>query len=281
MLMAFNVRGRSFELETRTGPQQSRCYPLSVPVLSLKSDSEPALTRANGVYVVAMVLIGFLAGQVLALAMLLLFRAITGSTLTLTQIAHLSTAPWWAVVSQLLGIWMGMAMTVFIVQRQRPAFQWRSVFTFAVNDFQFILWGIGLQFLVIWIYYLVHAGGSNGPSHKLLGGSSGAGLVLVSLCTAVGAPIVEETFFRGVLVRGLRALVRLRSERATFVVVAVLDGALFAAAHAEWLQFPGLMAVGIVLASLFMWTRRLWPGIVVHMSFNTVAVIAVLASRGH
>jgi membrane protease YdiL (CAAX protease family) len=61
-----------------------------------------------------------------------------------------------------------------------------------------------------------------------------------------------------------------------------LSAALFAVAHAEPLQFAGLFVLGIVLATLVWRTKRLIPSIVTHMSFNGVAIAALVHQRsGH
>ena len=50
----------------------------------------------------------------------------------------------------------------------------------------------------------------------------------------------------------------------------------------EPLQFAGLFLLGIVLATLVWRTKRLVPSIVTHMSFNGVAIAALVSQRsGH
>jgi len=60
----------------------------------------------------------------------------------------------------------------------------------------------------------------------------------------------------------------------------VLDGLLFGLAHAEWEQFAGLAAFGMILAFVSYRTGRLGMNMVSHASFNLVAVVAVAYSRG-
>lgn len=99
-------------------------------------------------------------------------------------------------------------------------------------------------------------------------GSVAAAVVLFAVL-AVGAPLVEELFFRGLLLRSLLAR--------TWVPVAILgDAALFALAHFELVQFAGLAAFGVVLALLAWRTGRLAPCVSAHAAFNAVAVATAL-----
>ena len=104
--------------------------------------------------------------------------------------------------------------------------------------------------------------------------------------TVVGAPFFEELFFRGLLFKALARVctplgVGPSARRTAGLVVAVvLDGLLFGLAHGEWEQFAGLAAFGMVLAVISYRTGRLGLNMVTHASFNLVAVIAVVNSRG-
>ena len=101
---------------------------------------------------------------------------------------------------------------------------------------------------------------------------SPVGVVLLILIVVVGAPIVEELFFRGLLLRSLEN----RWGRAWAVALSSL---IFGAVHLEPLQFPALVAVGVILALLAVRTGRLGPGIFAHIAFNAVAVTTLLIDR--
>lgn len=98
------------------------------------------------------------------------------------------------------------------------------------------------------------------------------GVVLLVLIVVIGAPIVEELFFRGLLLRS--------AERkwGKFWAVAV-SSLVFGAVHLQPLQFPALVAVGVVFALLTLRTGRLGPAIFAHVGFNAVAVGSLLAAR--
>jgi membrane protease YdiL (CAAX protease family) len=98
------------------------------------------------------------------------------------------------------------------------------------------------------------------------------GVVLLVVIVVFGAPIVEELFFRGLLQRSL-----LRKMGA--VPAVAISSFVFALTHFQLLQFPALWAFGAVLGTLAVRTGRLGPGIVAHMAFNAVTVMALVLSN--
>lgn len=109
------------------------------------------------------------------------------------------------------------------------------------------------------------------------------GVVLLTLVTVVGAPIVEELFFRGFVQRGLVGFFVERFGTAgvsTAVgrgVGLTMTAGLFALVHFQPLQFLALFAFGLVLGVLADRTGRLGPSIVAHMAFNATTVVTLLA----
>jgi membrane protease YdiL (CAAX protease family) len=96
-------------------------------------------------------------------------------------------------------------------------------------------------------------------------------VVLLVLIVGLGAPIVEEIFYRGMVQRALG--------RWAGPIVAVGGSSLwFAASHFQPLQFLGLLAFGLVLGLLAHRTERLGPAIFAHIGFNLTTVIVLLAS---
>ena len=91
------------------------------------------------------------------------------------------------------------------------------------------------------------------------------GKVLLSVFVVVLVPLVEESYFRGVVFRSLDRLV-------LTPVAVVFSGLLFGLAHLEWLQLPALALFGMVLAALAHRTGRLGPGMVAHAAFNGLTV---------
>ncbi|MEY2454695.1 MAG: protease family protein [Acidimicrobiaceae bacterium] len=107
------------------------------------------------------------------------------------------------------------------------------------------------------------------PARDLADKAHGAGVVLLIVVVAIAAPIVEEIFFRGLVLRSLER----RMSRGWAIVV---SSAVFGAAHFEPLQFPALFVFGLVAAVLATRTGRLGPGIWAHLAFNGVAVASLL-----
>jgi membrane protease YdiL (CAAX protease family) len=111
------------------------------------------------------------------------------------------------------------------------------------------------------------------PAHRDTAAAHSVGTVAVLLLfLAVGAPLVEELFFRGLLFRALLG-------RTPVPVAVVVSAILFALAHFEAVQFGGLAVFGVVLAVLAWRTGRLMPGIGAHAAFNLAAVASVVHVR--
>jgi uncharacterized protein len=93
--------------------------------------------------------------------------------------------------------------------------------------------------------------------------------VLFALIVGIGAPVVEELFYRGLFLRALRK----RSMGAAVAVV--VTSLVFALVHFQLLQFPGLAAFGLVAGALTVRTGRLGPAIWAHVGFNLTTVVVL------
>lgn len=94
---------------------------------------------------------------------------------------------------------------------------------------------------------------------------------------AAVAPVVEEILFRGVVFGWLRG-------RMPVPAAVVVSAALFALAHLGWMEWSLILPVfgiGVVLATLYHYSRSLWPGIVVHGLINTAATLVILLGHTH
>lgn len=96
--------------------------------------------------------------------------------------------------------------------------------------------------------------------------------LIFALIVGLGAPVVEELFYRGLFLRALH--------KHGFGAVAsvLISSAVFAAIHFQVLQFPGLMLFGLIAGTLAARTGRLGPSIWAHVGFNMTAVIALYLS---
>ncbi len=95
------------------------------------------------------------------------------------------------------------------------------------------------------------------------------GVVLLFLMVVVGAPIAEELFFRGLVLRAFENRFGTR-----WAVVG--SSVVFAATHFQALQFAALGVAGAVFALLVVATGRLGPAILAHMAFNAVTVAYIV-----
>jgi membrane protease YdiL (CAAX protease family) len=98
------------------------------------------------------------------------------------------------------------------------------------------------------------------------------GVVLLVLIVVVLAPIIEELFFRGLLLRSLE-------RRWNRGVALVGSSAVFAAGHFQPLQFPALFVFGLVAAWLALRYDRLGPAIWAHVGFNATTTAALLITQ--
>jgi uncharacterized protein len=98
------------------------------------------------------------------------------------------------------------------------------------------------------------------------------GVVLLVLITVVFAPVIEELFFRGLLLRSIEKRFGPRWALWGSSIV-------FAAVHLQLLQFPALVMIGLVLGWLTLRNGRLGPSIWAHVAFNATATITLLVTE--
>ncbi len=100
--------------------------------------------------------------------------------------------------------------------------------------------------------------------------AEGIWIALVIVCVCVGAPIVEELMYRGLILRSIDG-------RIADSLGIVASAGWFALAHLQPIQFPGLFVFGVVLAICAQRSRRLGMGIFAHAAFNATTVVLLLA----
>jgi membrane protease YdiL (CAAX protease family) len=182
-----------------------------------------------------------------------------------------------------LGLWLGLLGVPLVVTRLKGRGlvadldlrgRWRDLWTGG--------WvGAILQLAVLPILYLPlldlldkSTDDLEGPARKLTDRADGTvGVVLLVLIVGIGAPIIEEIFYRGLFQRAL--LKRGLPPALAIGIVAVV----FGASHGELLQLPALILFGAAAGWLAHRHGRLGPPIAAHVAFNMVTVIALLASR--
>lgn len=98
-------------------------------------------------------------------------------------------------------------------------------------------------------------------------------VIVLILFVGVGAPVVEELFYRGIVQRWL-------VDTIGPVLGIGIASVIFGAVHLSLIEFAPLAVVGAVLGYLYWRTGRLLPAIVAHMTFNMITLVNLLvASR--
>lgn len=243
----------------------------------LTAPASLARPRVGAILVAAVV--GFLGGQILAMILDAIAVQVTHFPGGLSALGTASSPPWWSNALGLVGLWTGFAGAILFAYRRgnlRPLpSQWRA----RPSDVWYVALGVGCQVAVDLAYRPLHLHDINGPVHRLFDAAHGPTLVVLIVMTALFAPVMEEWLFRGVIFRAIsEGSVEYGSRRALFTGVLASSG-LFALAHAELAQFAGLAFLGVVLAVLVHRTNRLIPSVVTHVSFNAVAIIALVSQR--
>jgi hypothetical protein len=227
-------------------------------------------------------LLGFLAGEIIASVLVVLFAHLSHFPGGYSAITKATRPPWWSNALGLVGLWCGFVGAIYFAYAQCNLKAWPEQWRVRSSDGLYVLLGVGCQFAVDLLYYPFHFKHFNGPVKHLFGGAHGATFVLLVVMTTFLAPFFEEWFFRGVLYRALDEGLSRAWPRRGAVLAILLSACLFALAHGEPLQFVGLALFGVVLAVVFHRTRRLAPSIVTHVSFNAVAMVGLIIQRsGH
>lgn len=104
---------------------------------------------------------------------------------------------------------------------------------------------------------------------ELVDRAADSGMVLLVLMVCVGAPLVEELVYRG-LIQG--SLVN----RIHQVAALVIASAFFAVIHFRPVEYPGLFAAGLVFGACALVGGRLGPAIVAHAAFNITGLVLAL-----
>ena len=121
------------------------------------------------------------------------------------------------------------------------------------------------------------------PSHPIAAEvARGLPWIVVIVLASVLAPVVEETFFRGVLYRHLRGATGGGARWASVGISGLLSSFLFAAVHPQGLvAVPLLMAVAFPLVAAREWRGSLLAPVAAHAFHNAlVTTVFVAAFRG-
>ena len=220
------------------------------------------------------VALGFLLAQAFAVVATLIALGAAGWT-------ESSDIPMWAAALLQVPLWGGYLASVYLAGAKGRGVTADFGLSMRWSDVPIgIVVGVVVQVLVLPLLYLpiLEFGGYtdddlSAPARALSDKATGPlGWILLTLVVVVGAPIVEELFFRGLFLRALQK--RGLPDWASILI----SSAVFGAVHFQALQFVGLFAIGVVLAVMAVRTGRLGMSIFTHVGFNASSVVLLYIS---
>ncbi len=218
--------------------------------------------------------VGWILGSIVAApVVIVLLGANLGDELTIPQLAAVSMATWAAMVGALVVASRRFGTGDLVVDYAA---------TFRPVDLAGIPLGIALQLLFVPLLYAPLRGiwpdtfsdeRIEERAQDLADRAGGWSTLLLVLVVVVGAPLVEEFVYRGLLQRSVSSLVGVG-----FGLVST--SAWFALIHFSPVEYPGLFLAGLVFGGTVAVTGRIGAAIVTHAAFNATGLIVVLQSAG-
>ena len=183
-------------------------------------------------------------------------------------------------IASLLGQWTGLVGSALLVSRLKGSGNLAADFGLRIRGRDVgigALAGVASQLVLVPLLYLPldllgHDLDVSEEARDVLDRASGPGLALLALFVVIGAPVAEELFFRGLLLRSAEC-------RFGGGWGVIMSAAVFGLTHFQPLQLPGLVAFGVVLGVLTRRAGRLGPALVAHVAFNATTVGLLVVSR--
>jgi len=229
--------------------------------------------------------IGFVVGQLASSILLVVVGAVTGHSSNLSELVSRAVPPAWVEVTGLVGLWFGFVGAVVFASRFRGTGNVARDMGLTVRPWDVVVGpaiGFAGQIVLLPVLYfpLKHViphldQRLKVPAQHLTGGFPGADLAIIAVLTVVVVPVIEEMFFRGLVLRALLRVFKPAGAVIGVALAAIADGIIFGLAHFELLQLLGLAAFGAVLSLMAYKFRRLGPGIFAHGMFNLLAILSV------
>lgn len=181
----------------------------------------------------------------------------------------------------MVAVWAGMlAAIIYAFAHARPTLLLR----FRLVD---VLYGLGfavaLRLVDGWLQGAEQGAAAPFPSYAMIGDALGRDWWLAELLgPVVVAPVVEELFFRAVVLVGVYVVVRrLAGQRVAAVSATIVSIGAFVMLHSfsgmlGWADLVMLIAVGAVTTGLVFATGRVWGAVLLHAFFNATYVALAL-----
>jgi len=188
------------------------------------------------------------------------------------------TWPIWLIGVLQIPLWIGLIGALVLVSRRLGTGNFRRDYglRFLPIDVIGIPIGVLTQLVFVQVLYwalpFIDRDEVSESAESLTSRAEGWGVVLLTLLVVVAAPVVEELFFRGLVLRSIQA-------RYSDWLAVVGSAVLFALVHFQPVQLPALILFGVVVGYLALRTKRLGMSIFAHAGFNATTIVYLLASR--
>lgn len=185
--------------------------------------------------------------------------------------------PIWLVAILQVPLWVGLAGGALLVSRYWGTGNLTRDYGFAFAPLDLVGLPIGVLTQLVFVpvlYRLVELLGVDistlsDPAEELTSKASGLSVLLLVVLVVAGAPLVEELFFRGLVLRSIQA-------RWSDSLALLGSALLFGLAHFQVLQFPALVMAGLVFGYCAQRTGRLGMSVFAHAGFNATTVFVLL-----
>lgn len=202
-----------------------------------------------------------------------------GAVVALTGYADADVLPTWVIALSSLSLWGPQVAMLFVVSRRFGTGSWTRDYgwSFSLRDLWGIPLGLASQFVLVNLVMLplrllfpdrFDIEDVERRARELTELATGWWFVLLALLVVVGAPIVEELVYRGLIQGGL-------SPRFGVVRAVVFTAAWFTIVHLHPVEFPGLFAFALVLGWCYARTKSLGLAVVTHIAFNAAGLSVV------
>ncbi|MFP7761477.1 type II CAAX prenyl endopeptidase Rce1 family protein [Marisediminicola sp. LYQ85] len=201
-----------------------------------------------------------------------------------------------AAVGQLVSylvVWVPLLGAVLYASRRFGSGSLHRDLGFRVRPLD-LLWGIGVGLLARAFATFLEIAVNGGPSTAALqlGGPLAADRLTLWFVTAavaplVFAPLIEELFFRGTVLRAIAPIADARPTPRTAIIAIIASSIAFAIIHVVGAPSTSAMLVaggstlvfGLASGVLAVLTGRLGASITAHVTFNALVVLPALAAR--
>lgn len=170
--------------------------------------------------------------------------------------------------------WVLIITPMLIVTLRKHKIKWKDFGFKKISlskNFGLVAWGY-LVFLSITfiISLLILFTGIQIPGYQIqeqilpIFGTDLISLIIAGTIIVVIAPIIEEIFFRGVLLRAL-------SNKIGIIYGSIISAAIFAIFHLQFQSIIPIFILGLIMNALVIKSKSIWPAISFHIFNNAIA----------